>query len=95
MVSESLARHPFPAAHVPRIDGNGRVMALEVLVNTPCRGRNCIREGKTYMLGGVMQTGKNGRHGDHGRLPASASTPRKPSSVSEECESACRGQDPS
>jgi twitching motility protein PilT len=33
-------------------------MALEILVNTPAVG-NCIREGKTYMLGGVMQTGKN------------------------------------
>lgn len=57
MVSESL-RGILSQQLVPRIDGNGRVMALEVLVNTPAVG-NCIREGKTFMLGGVMQTGKN------------------------------------
>ena len=43
---------------MPKLDGNGRVMALEVLVNTPAVA-NCIREGKTFMLAGVMQTGKN------------------------------------
>ncbi len=57
MVSESL-RGILSQQLVPRLDGKGRVMALEVLVNTPAVG-NCIREGKTYMLGGVMQTGKN------------------------------------
>ncbi len=57
MVSESL-RGILSQQLVPRIDGNGRAMALEVLVNTPAVS-NCIREGKTYMLGGVMQTGKN------------------------------------
>lgn len=57
MVSESL-RGILSQQLVPRMDGNGRVMALEVLVNTPAVG-NCIREGKTYMLGGVMQTGKS------------------------------------
>ncbi|MCX6838488.1 MAG: type IV pilus twitching motility protein PilT [Verrucomicrobia bacterium] len=57
MVSESL-RGILSQQLVPKIDGNGRVMALEILVNTPAVG-NCIREGKTYMLGGVMQTGKN------------------------------------
>jgi len=57
MVSESL-RGILSQQLVPKIDGNGRVMALEVLVNTPAVG-NCIREGKTYMLGGVMQTGKS------------------------------------
>jgi twitching motility protein PilT len=56
MVSESL-RGILSQQLVPRLDGNGRVMALEVLVNTPAVG-NCIREGKTYMLAGVMQTGK-------------------------------------
>ncbi|MFC5455852.1 type IV pilus twitching motility protein PilT [Prosthecobacter fluviatilis] len=56
MVSESL-RGILSQQLVPRIDGNGRAMALEVLVNTPAVG-NCIREGKTYMLAGVMQTGK-------------------------------------
>ena len=57
MVSESL-RGILSQQLVPRTDGNGRVMALEVLVNTPAVA-NCIREGKTFMLGGVMQTGKN------------------------------------
>jgi twitching motility protein PilT len=33
-------------------------MALEILVNTPAVA-NCIREGKTYMLPGIMQTGKS------------------------------------
>lgn len=56
MVSESL-RGILSQQLVPKIDGTGRVMALEVLVNTPAVG-NCIREGKTYMLAGVMQTGK-------------------------------------
>jgi len=42
---------------IPRKDGNGRVLALEVLVNNPAVG-NLIREAKTFMLPGVMQTGK-------------------------------------
>jgi len=57
MVSESL-RGIISQQLVPRIDGQGRVLALELLVNTPAVA-NCVREGKTYMLGGVMQTGKN------------------------------------
>jgi twitching motility protein PilT len=57
MVSESL-RGILSQQLVPRADGNGRVMALELLVNTPAVA-NCIREGKTFMLPGVMQTGKN------------------------------------
>ena len=57
MVSESL-RGILSQQLVPRTDGNGRAMALEVLVNTPAVA-NCIREGKTFMLAGVMQTGKN------------------------------------
>lgn len=57
MVSESL-RGILSQQLVPRMDGNGRVLALELLVNTPAVA-NCIREGKTYMLPGVMQTGKN------------------------------------
>jgi twitching motility protein PilT len=43
---------------VPRADGTGRVLALEFLVNTPAVA-HCIREGKTFMLPGIMQTGKN------------------------------------
>ncbi len=57
MVSESL-RGIVSQQLVPRLDGTGRVLALEYLVNTPAVS-NCIREGKTFMLGGIMQTGKN------------------------------------
>ena len=57
MVSESL-RGILSQQLVPRIDGTGRVLALELLVNTPAVS-HCIREGKTFMLPGVMQTGKN------------------------------------
>jgi twitching motility protein PilT len=57
MVSESL-RGILSQQLVPRADGSGRVLALELLVNTPAVS-NCIREGKTFMLPGVMQTGKN------------------------------------
>jgi twitching motility protein PilT len=57
MVSESL-RGILSQQLIPTMDGAGRVMALELLVNTPAVA-NCIREGKTYMLPGVMQTGKN------------------------------------
>ncbi|MES2475409.1 MAG: type IV pilus twitching motility protein PilT [Verrucomicrobiota bacterium] len=57
MVSESL-RGILSQQLVPTIDGTGRVVALELLVNTPAVS-NCIREGKTFMLPGVMQTGKN------------------------------------
>ena len=39
-------------------DGEGRVLSLEILVNTPAVA-NCIREGKTFMLPGIMQTGKS------------------------------------
>ena len=43
---------------IPTIDGESRVLATELLVNTPAVA-NCIREGKTFMLPGVMQTGKH------------------------------------
>jgi len=56
MVSESL-RGIISQQLVPRKDGQGRALALEVLTNTPAVG-NLIREAKTYMLPGVMQTGK-------------------------------------
>jgi twitching motility protein PilT len=57
MVSESL-RGILSQQLVPHISGNGRVLATELLVNTPAVA-NCIREGKTYMLPGIMQTGKH------------------------------------
>ncbi len=56
MVSESL-RGVVTQQLIPRKDGKGRVMAMEVLTNSPAVA-NSIREGKTYMLPGVMQTGK-------------------------------------
>ena len=57
MVSESL-RGVISQQLVPRADGNGRVLALELLVNTAAVAA-CIRDGKTFMLPGIMQTGKN------------------------------------
>jgi twitching motility protein PilT len=56
MVSESL-RGVISQQLIPRIDGNGRVLALEILTNTPAVA-NVIREAKTYMLPGIIQTGK-------------------------------------
>jgi twitching motility protein PilT len=56
MVSESL-RGIISQQLIPRQDGTGRVLAMEILTNTPAVG-NLIREAKTYMLPGVMQTGK-------------------------------------
>ena len=56
MVSESL-RGIISQQLVPRADGRGRALALEILTNTPAVA-NLIREAKTYMLPGVMQTGK-------------------------------------
>jgi len=41
---------------LPRIDGQGRVAALEILVATPAV-RNIIRESKTQQLSSVLQTG--------------------------------------
>ncbi len=57
MVSESL-RGIISQQLVPRKDGQGRVLSLEILMNTPAVA-NTIREGKTFMLPGIMQTGKN------------------------------------
>ncbi len=56
MVSESL-RGVVSQQLVPRADGTGRVVALEVMVNTPAVA-NLIREAKTFMLPGIIQTGK-------------------------------------
>jgi twitching motility protein PilT len=56
MVSESL-RGIISQQLVPRDDGTGRVLALETLTNTPAVA-NVIREAKTYMLPGIIQTGR-------------------------------------
>ena len=56
MVSESL-RGIVSQQLVPRADGTGRALAIEILTNTPAVG-NVIREAKTFMLPGIIQTGK-------------------------------------
>jgi twitching motility protein PilT len=56
MVSESL-RGIVSQQLIPRADRQGRVLAMEILVNTPAVA-NLIREGRTFMLPGVIQTGK-------------------------------------
>lgn len=56
MVGESL-RGVISQQLVPKKDGTGRELALELLVNTPAVSA-LIRDGKTFMLPGVMQTGK-------------------------------------
>lgn len=56
MVSESL-RGIISQQLVPRADGQGRALALEILMNSPAVA-NIIRESKTFMLPGVIQTGR-------------------------------------
>lgn len=56
MVGESL-RGIISQQLVPSADGKSRVLALETLTNTPAVA-NVIREAKTYMLPGIIQTGK-------------------------------------
>jgi twitching motility protein PilT len=56
MVAESL-RGVVSHQLIPRKDGKGRVLALEILTNTPAVA-NVIRENKTFMLPGIIQTGK-------------------------------------
>jgi twitching motility protein PilT len=56
MVSESL-RGIISQQLVPTANALGRVLALETLTNTPAVA-NVIREAKTYMLPGIIQTGK-------------------------------------
>ena len=56
MVGESL-RGIISQQLVPSADGKSRVLALETLTNTPAVA-NVIRGAKTYMLPGIIQTGK-------------------------------------
>jgi twitching motility protein PilT len=56
MVSESI-RGVICQQLVPRADGGGRALALEIMTNTPAVA-NLIREGKNFMLPGQMQVGK-------------------------------------
>ncbi len=57
MVSESL-RGVISQQLIPTADGKGRALAVELLVNTAAVAAS-IRDGKTFMLPGIMQTGKN------------------------------------
>ena len=56
MVSESL-RGVVSQQLIPRAAGKGRALALEILTNTPAVA-NVIREARTYLLPGIIQTGK-------------------------------------
>src|SRR5438045_3553691 len=56
MVSASL-RGVISQQLISRADGQGRVLALEILTNTPAVA-NVIREARTFMLPGIIQTGK-------------------------------------
>jgi len=56
MVSESL-RGIVSQQLIPRADGRGRAVAMEIMLNSPAIG-NVIREAKTFMLPGIIQTGK-------------------------------------
>ena len=56
MVSESI-RGIVCQQLIPRADGKGRALALEIMANNPAVG-NLIREAKTFMLPGVIQTGR-------------------------------------
>ena len=56
MVSESL-RGIVSQQLIPRADGMGRAVAMEIMLNSPAIA-NVIREAKTFMLPGIIQTGK-------------------------------------
>jgi twitching motility protein PilT len=56
MISESL-RGVISQQLIPRADGKGRVLAIETLTNTPAVS-NVIREARTFMLPGIIQTGR-------------------------------------
>lgn len=66
MVSESL-RGIVCQQLIPRKDGHGRLLALEVLVNNPAVG-NLIREAKTFMLPGSCRQEKIGNEADGRQL---------------------------
>lgn len=56
MMAESL-RGVIAQVLLRRSDGRGRVAALEILVNTPALS-HLIREGKTFQIPSLMQTGR-------------------------------------
>lgn len=55
MLAESL-RGVVSQTLLPRLDGQGRVCALELMINTSAVS-NLIREGKTFQIASAMQTG--------------------------------------
>jgi twitching motility protein PilT len=57
MLSESL-RGVVSQVLLPKINHDGRVPAVEVLVNIPAIA-NLIREGKTFQISSAMQTGRS------------------------------------
>lgn len=57
MLSESL-RGVISQGLIPKADRSGRFAALEVLVNTSAVA-NLIREGKTFQIPSIMQTGRS------------------------------------
>ena len=56
MLSESL-RAVISQALIPRVDGRGRVPAVELLFNTPAVA-NLIRDSRTFQLENVLQTNR-------------------------------------
>ena len=56
MLSETL-KGVISQVLLPTVDGNGRVAAVELMITTSAIA-NLIREGKTYQIPTVMQTGK-------------------------------------
>jgi twitching motility protein PilT len=56
MLSESL-RGVVAQALLPRVEHQGRVPVVEILVNVPAVA-NLIREGKTFQISSAMQTGR-------------------------------------
>ena len=57
-------------------DGQGRVVATEVLVATPAI-RNLIREGKTHQIYSALQAGATPRHAHDGPAPRRAREDRQ------------------
>ena len=56
---------------IPTSDGQGRVVASEVMVATPGI-RNLIREGKVHQIYSAMQAGRPLRHADDGHVAGRA-----------------------
>ncbi len=73
MLSTSL-RGVISQQLLQKADKQGRVAALEILVNTPAVA-NLIRQGKLDQLENTMQSGGASRHAHHGQLDPGAARP--------------------